>query len=51
MEIKKIFTALSAAAVMLITASVGFAADDVIFESGRTEATDSYVDLSGWGYE
>ena len=51
MEIKKIFMAASVAAVMVMTAAVGYAADDVIYESGRTEATDTYVDLSGWGSE
>ena len=51
MEIKKIFAAVSIAAVMAATTVTGFAADDVIFESGRTEAADSYVDLDGWGYE
>ena len=51
MEIKKIFTALSVAAMMVMTAVTGFAADDVIFESGRTEATDNFVDLDGWGDE
>ena len=51
MEIKKIFTALSVTAVMFMTASAGFAADDVIYESGRTEAADNYIDLDGWGYE
>ena len=51
MEIKKIFTALSVTAVMFMAASVCFAADEVVFESGRTEAKDNFVDLSGWGYE
>ena len=51
MEIKKIFTAASVAAVMVMTAAAGFAADDVIYESGRTEAKDKYVDLDGWGSE
>ncbi|MCH5213005.1 MAG: hypothetical protein J1G06_08315 [Oscillospiraceae bacterium] len=51
MEIKKIFTALSVTALMIMTASVGFAADDVIYESGRTETEDKFVDLDGWGYE
>ena len=51
MEIKKIFTAMSVTAVMLMTASVSLAADDVIFESGRAEAGNSFVDLDGWGYE
>ena len=45
MEIKKIFTAISVAAVMLMTAAGVHAADDVIFESGHTEATDTFVDL------
>lgn len=51
MEIKKILAALSAAAVILSAAVIGYAADDVIFESGRTEATDAAVDLDGWGEE
>ena len=51
MEIKKIFTALSVTALMIMTASVGFAADDVIYESGRTETEDKFIDLDGWGYE
>lgn len=51
MEIKKIFAALSVAAVMCVTAAVGYAADDVIYESGRTEATNEAVDLDGWGEE
>ena len=51
MEIKKIFAALSAAALILSAAVIGYAADDVIFESGKTEATGTAVDLDGWGEE
>ena len=51
MEIKKILAAISAAAVILSAAVIGYAADEVIFDSGRTEATDAAVDLDGWGEE
>ena len=51
MEIKKILTALSAAAIILSAAVIGYAADEVIFEGGRTEAADTFVDLDGWGEE
>ena len=51
MEIKKILAAISAAAVILSAAVIGYAADEVIFDSGRTEASDTFVDLDGWGEE
>ncbi|MCH5210073.1 MAG: hypothetical protein J1F01_03815 [Oscillospiraceae bacterium] len=51
MEIKRVLTAISVASLMVVTAAGVQAADDVIYESGRTEAKDEFVDLSGWGYE
>ena len=51
MEIKKILAAALTVGVVAACAASAYAADDVIYESGRTETTSAAVDLDGWGEE
>ena len=51
MEIKKILAAVLTVGAVAACAASAYAADDVIYESGRTEATSEAVDLDGWGEE